>query len=77
LLHYSSRYDIPLPEKDKISDLVDRSMAIVDKMEPLTATSSDELLQSDKKKESDDNETEPSGVNNNNNDIVESSRDTR
>jgi hypothetical protein len=59
LLHYSSRYNIPLPEKDKISDLIDRSMAIADKMEPLTATPSDELLQPNKKKESDDNETEP------------------
>jgi hypothetical protein len=59
VMHYSSKYNIPLPEKDKMSDLIDRTMAIADKMEPLTATSSDELLHSDKKKESDDNETEP------------------
>jgi hypothetical protein len=59
LIHYSSKYQIPLPELDKISALIDRTMAIADKIDGLTVTSSDELLQSDKKKESDVNETEP------------------
>jgi hypothetical protein len=50
LLHYSSKYNIPLPEKTKISDLLDQTMAISDKIP------SDELLQPNKRKESDDNE---------------------
>ena len=55
LIHYSSKYQIPLPEKDKMSALIDRTMAIGDKI----PSSSDELLQSKRKRESDDNETEP------------------
>lgn len=51
LMHYSSKYNIPLPEKDKMSDFIDRTMAIADKMESLTATSSDELLQPDEKED--------------------------
>ncbi len=48
LLHYSAKYSIQLPEKDKISDLIDRTMTIADKLP------SDDLLQSDRKNESDD-----------------------
>jgi hypothetical protein len=32
LLHYSKKNNIPLPEKDKIHKIVDRAMAIADKL---------------------------------------------
>jgi hypothetical protein len=52
LLHYRQKYNIPLPDTDKILNLLNRITTISDKL-------SDDRIQSDKNELSDEEDTEP------------------
>lgn len=57
ILHYCSKYDMPIPEEEKIIDMLDRAMEFEKKL-PFSY-SPDETLQGDKSGRSNDNLPDP------------------